>query len=57
MEKISLRKDNITCEMLIIKKRINDKLSILIETDTNNNCYSYSIKSMKIIFKVKMVNH
>ena len=44
MEKISLRKDTITCEMLIIKKRIKDKLSILIETDTNNNCYSYSIK-------------
>ena len=44
MKKISLTKKDITCEMTIIKKRIKDKLSILIETDPSNYCYSYSIK-------------
>ena len=44
MKKISLTKKDIICEMIIIKKRIKDKLSILIETDPSNYCYSYSIK-------------
>ena len=43
MKKILLKKKDIICEMILIKKNKN-KLSILIETDQNNNCYSYSIK-------------